>query len=79
MNYLNNNLLLINEHQNLYKNGINIDFLIEEFHNNRLPNHNGVDYGRLRIFIDSCMLLLNKEKYEFYSKKQCGYKDFLKK
>lgn len=77
MNYLNNNLLLINEYQNLYKDGIDIDLLISKFHNNKLANHNGVDYGRFRIFIDSCMLLLNKEKYEFYMKNQCGYKDYL--
>lgn len=79
MNYLNNNLLLINEYQNLYRNGIDIELLINEFHNNRLLKHNGIDYGRFRVFIDGCMLLLNKEKYEFYMKNQCGYKDFLKK
>ncbi len=79
MNYLNNNLLLINEYQKLYKNGIDINELIVKFHNNDLQKHEAVDYGRFRIFIDGCMLLLNKEKYQHYSKKKCGYKDYLEK
>lgn len=79
MNYLNNNLLLINEYRMLYNNGIDINKLIFKFDNNDLQKYNGIDYGRFRIFIDSCMLLLNKEKYQLYSKNQCGYKDFLER
>ena len=66
LNYINNNLVLINEYQNLYFQDINIDKLIEGFRTEDIIMHNGFDYGRFRVFIDSCSLLLNKEKLNNY-------------
>ena len=70
-NYLNNNILLINEYEKLYFDEINIDRVIEKFRNNEFDNYSGFDYGRFRVFIvfiDSCLLLFNKEKLNRYIK-----------
>ncbi len=75
-NYLNNNLDFINEYAHLYKDGINIDNLIEKFKTEMLIVHNGFDYARFRVFIDSCLLLLNKEKLNVYYKNKYSFKEF---
>lgn len=75
-NYLNNNILLINEYEKLYFDEINIDRVIEKFRNNEFENYSGFDYGRFRVFIDSCLLLLNKEKLNRYIKNDYSYADF---
>lgn len=75
-NYLNNNLTLINEYQGLYKYGISIKTLIDKFKTEELVTHKGFDYGRFRVFIDSCLLLLNKEKLNNYYKNNYSYKGF---
>ena len=41
LNYLNNNLVLINEYQNLYFQEINIDKIIERFRTGEIIKHNG--------------------------------------
>lgn len=56
LNYLNNNLVLINEYQNLYFQEINIDKIIERFRTGEIIKHNGFDYGRFRVFIDSYII-----------------------
>lgn len=78
LNYINNNLVLINEYQNLYLHEISIDKLIEGFRTEEIIMHNGFDYGRFRVFIDSCLLLLNKEKLNNYYKNRYSFKDFIK-
>ena len=78
LNYINNNLVLINEYQNLYLHEISIDKLIEGFRTEEIIRHNGFDYGRFRVFIDSCLLLLNKEKLNNYYKNRYSFKDFIK-
>ena len=78
LNYINNNLVLINEYQNLYFHEINIDKLIEGFRIEEIIMHNGFDYGRFRVFIDSCSLLLNKEKLNNYCKNRYSFKEFIK-
>lgn len=78
LNYINNNLVLINEYQNLYLHEISIDKLIEGFRTEEIIMHNGFDYGRFRVFIDSCLLLLNKEKLNDYYKNRYSFKDFIK-
>ena len=78
LNYLNNNLVLINEYQNLYFQEINIDKLIEGFRTEDIIMHNGFDYGRFRVFIDSCSLLLNKEKLNNYCKNRYSFREFIK-
>ena len=79
LNYINNNLVLINEYKNLYFHEINIDKLIEEFRTEEIIMHNGFDYGRFRVFIDSCSLLLNKEKLNNYCKNRYSFKEFIEK
>jgi len=76
-NYLNNNVLLINEYEKLYSDGIRIDEVIEKFKNDEL-HFTGFDYGRFRVFIDSCLLLLNKEKLNKYKKDEYSYAEFFK-
>ena len=78
LNYINNNLVLINEYQNLYFHGINIEKLIEGFRTEEIITHTGFDYGRFRVFIDSCLLLLNKEKLSNYCKNRYSFKEFIK-
>lgn len=78
LNYLNNNLVLINEYQNLYFEEINIDKIIERFRTGEIIKHNGFDYGRFRVFIDSCLLLLNKEKLNDYYKNGYSFKEFIR-
>ncbi len=75
-NYLNNNLTLINEYQGLYKDGISIKTLIDKFKTEELVAHKGFDYGRFRVFIDSCLLLLNKEKLNDYCENNYSYRGF---
>ena len=77
-NYINNNLALINEYQKLYFEGINIDKLIEGFRTEEIIMYNGFDYGRFRVFIDSCLLLFNKEKLNNYCKNGYSFKAFIK-
>lgn len=78
LSYINNNLVLINEYQNLYLHEINIDKVIERFRTEEIIKHNGFDYGRFRVFIDSCLLLLNKEKLNDYYKNRYSFKEFIK-
>ena len=78
LNYLNNNLVLINEYQNLYFQEINIDKIIERFRTGEIIKHNGFDYGRFRVFLDSCLLLLNKEKLNDYYKNGYSFKEFIR-
>lgn len=76
LNYLNNNIILINEYQELYKNGIDINSVIDKFNTGELVAHNAFAYGRFRVFIDGCLLLLNKEKLNEYYKDKYSYKGF---
>lgn len=69
--------MLINEYQNLYYQEINIDKIIERFRTGEIIKHNGFDYGRFRVFTDSCLLLLNKEKLNDYYKNGYSFKEFI--
>lgn len=76
VNYLNNNILLINELSERYSKGIDVDEIIKEFINEKIFKHTSFDYGRFRVFIDSCLLLLNKEKLNRYVKDEYSFTDF---
>ena len=67
-NYLNNNIVLINMYENLYANGIRIDEIIQMFKKGEFAQYSGFDFGRFRVFVDGCLLLLNKEKLNRYYK-----------
>lgn len=77
LNYLNNNLVLINELEELYKNGINISFIINRFKNGELIKHAPIDYSRFRVFVDSCMLLNNKNNLNKYTKNKFSFREYL--
>lgn len=78
-NYLNNNILLINEYEKMYYNGINISSIIDKFRNDELLKSTSFDYGRFRVFTDSCLLLFNKEKLNKYVKGEYCFADFFDK
>ena len=75
--YVKSNRAIINEYKKYYSNGINIDRLIEKLHRGELGQDNGFNYGRFRVFIDSCLLLLNKEKLSRYYGKNYSFIKFL--
>ena len=77
LHYLNNNFVLIKEYQTLYSDGVQIDTLLEKFRTEEMILHDGFDYGRFRVFLDSCLLLLNKEKLNQYYKDKYSFKAFL--
>lgn len=76
-NYINNNLNLLNEYQKIYLNGLDIEALLEKFETEELVAHSGWEYGRFRVFVDSCLLLLNKEKLNHYCGSNFSIKSFL--
>ena len=77
-NYLNNNIVLINMYENLYANGIRIDEIIQMFKKGEFAQYSGFDFGRFRVFVDGCLLLINKEKRN-YSAPRLGYINFWSK
>lgn len=79
LSYLNNNFTLISKYQELYKNGINIDIIIEKFISGELLSNTYFDYARFRVFIDSCMLLFNKEKINNFLKHEFSFNQFVEK
>ena len=62
--YLNNNLIMINKYQTLYANGIDIDDVIEKIGKNYFGELNITNLVRFRVFLDSAILLFNREKLE---------------
>lgn len=75
-NYLYNNLILIKEYQKMYENRIDIENIISKLKEKKLVTYDGFDYGRFRVYLDSCLLLLNKEKLNIYYKNSYDYKGF---
>lgn len=78
-NYLNNNIVLINMYENLYANGIRIDEIIQMFKKGEFAQYSGFDFGRFRVFVDGCLLLLNKEKLNRYYKDEYCFAKFIDK
>lgn len=75
--YLNNNLIMINKYQTLYANGLDIDDVIEKIGKNYFGELNITDLVRFRVFLDSAILLFNREKLEKdYFKNNFIYADF---
>ncbi len=79
LNYLNNNLNLIKYYETLYGVGINVNSIISKLKNGDLPQHDSIDYSRFRVFIDSCMLIHNKEKLKKYAKNKFSFREYLDK
>lgn len=77
-NYLNNNVMLIDEYERLYSEGIRIDRVIKRFQEDNFDVYTSFDFGRFRVFIDSCLLLFNKEKLNRYMEDEYSFADFFK-
>lgn len=78
-NYLNNNIVLINMYEKLYANGIKVNDIIQMFREGKFNQYNGFDLGRFRVFIDGCLLLLNREKLDRYYKREYCFAKFIDK
>lgn len=78
-NYLNNNIVLIDMYENLYANGIKIEEIVKKFMNGEFAKNDRFVYGRFRVFVDGCLLLLNKEKLNRYCKDEYCFAKFIDK
>lgn len=78
-NYLNNNVVLINMYESFYTKGIRIDEIIQTFKSGGFSQYSGFDFGRFRVFVDGCLLLLNKEKLNRYYKNEYCFAKFTEK
>ena len=68
---------MINKYQTLYANGLDIDDVIEKIGKNYFGELNITDLVRFRVFLDSAILLFNREKLEKdYFKNNFIYADF---
>lgn len=66
-------------YENLYANGIRIDEIIQMFKKGEFAQYSGFDFGRFRVFVDGCLLLLNKEKLNRYYKDEYCFAKFIDK
>ena len=62
-NYLLNNVIQIKKYEDYYKYNFDIDKIKQDICTNKI-DMNLVDLFRFRIFLDSCVMLFNKEKLE---------------
>lgn len=75
--YMFNNLLLIEKYQSLYKYGIDVEEIKNQIFSSKFTNSEIIDYARFRVFLDQCLLLLNKEKMTSNLKRQLSFGDYL--
>ena len=78
--YFKNNFNIIMLYRNLYAFKFDINEIKEKIFHNFFRNYNITDFFLFRIFLDSCLLLFNKEKMEkSYFKKKFKYNDYIEK
>lgn len=75
--YMFNNLSLIEKYQSLYKNGIDVEEIKKQIFSSKYINSEIIAYARFRVFLDLCLLLLNKEKMTVHLKRQLSFGDYL--
>lgn len=78
LEYMFNNLSLIDKFQNLYKDGIDIRRIQRQFLSGELTKGDLNAHTRFRVFLDQCLLLLNKEKMTYYLNSHLSFGDYLK-
>ena len=78
LEYMFNNLSLIDKYQALYKDGIDIRRIKKQFFSGELTKGDVADHARFRVFLDQCLLLLNKEKMTHYLNKHLSFGEYLK-
>ncbi len=76
--YMSNNNAYIDKFQKLYKNGISVEEIKKEVFFGKFSNASLVDHFRFRIFLNFCLMLLNKEKFETELKERFSFMDYLK-
>ncbi|MEX5398127.1 SEC-C domain-containing protein [Streptococcus sp. ZJ93] len=75
--YLNNNFEMINFYKKLYQDEVNIDWITRQLTSGFFSSLLLRDLFRYRVFIDSLMLLFNKERELYTSLHQLQYVVFL--
>lgn len=76
--YLRNNYNMIARYKNLYKDEMNIEHIKDKILSGEFNNIPLGDFYRFRVFLDSCLLLFNKEKIENdYFKGAFKYNSFI--
>lgn len=76
--YMSNNNAYIDKFQKLYKKGISVEEIKKEVFFGKFSNASLVDHFRFRIFLNFCLMLLNKEKFETELKERFSFMDYLK-
>ena len=75
--YIENNGDMINFFAEYYNNGVSVDKIVNDINNNKFKELRVFDLSRFRIFLDSCLMVFNKEKLEKeYFKKNFEYAKF---
>ena len=75
-NFVINNLKIIRKFNKLYEKEISIK-VIFDYIKNESCNLNVEDYGRFRVFLDLCLMLLNMEKVGKIYSGSFSYKDYI--
>lgn len=78
LEYMFNNLSLIDKFQTLYKDGIDIRKIKRLFLSGELTKGDLHAHTRFRVFLDQCLLLLNKEKMTHYLNRHLSFGEYLK-
>lgn len=78
LEYMFNNLSLIDKFQTLYKDGIDIRKIKRLFLSGELTKGDLHAHTRFRVFLDQCLLLLNKEKMIHYLNRHLSFGEYLK-
>lgn len=77
LEYMFNNLSLIDKYQTLYEDGIDIKKIQKNVLSGELTKGEIIAHTRFRVFLDQCLLLLNKEKMANYLNKKFSFRDYL--
>lgn len=78
--YIENNFKIISLYESLYNDRFDIDEIKEKINKGIFKNYHTADLYRFRIFLDSCLLMFNKEKMEKYHfKNKFEYDGFMEK
>lgn len=77
-NYFFNNQKMIEWYRHLLEGGLSVKTLLERYHDDSLLQNALIDHTRFRVFLDSCMLLFNKDKLDTELLKKFSFIDYIK-
>lgn len=69
---------MIEWYRQLLEGGLSVKSLLEHYHNDSLLRNALIDHTRFRVFLDSCMLLFNKDRLDTELLKKFSFIDYLK-